>query len=202
MDKNVHVFFQYQPLFSLLFLVDYIYLLGTSFLQCQRSATRNGIDLPPLRAIWIGNAHRMRHVRVGDRMCFLSPSTILPTPGADKHCGLHHSTCIPPHAPRTLRTDSNGRTPPQDQQAPSPTTVTNLAFPKSFHIGCRVAVTPSHPKYANTNGTVTRHTAKFVEFTPDNCPPNTIRILPKSLMVIPPCDHSLVIFGKILRSAT
>ena len=144
----------------------------------------------------------MRHVRVGDRMCFLSPSTILPTPGADKHCGLHHSTCIPPHAPRTLRTDSNGRTPPQDQQAPSPTTVTNLAFPTSFPIGCRVAVTPSHPKHANTNGTVTRHTAKFVEFTPDNCPPNTIRILPKSLMVIPPCDHSLVIFGKILRSAT
>jgi hypothetical protein len=201
MDKNVHVFFN-TSLSSLFFSWSIISISSVHhFLQCQRSATR-GIDLPPLCAIWIGNAHRMRHVRVGDRMCFLSSSTILPTPGADKHCGLHHSTCIPPHAPRTLRTDSNGRTPPQDQQAPSPTTVTNLAFPTSFPIGCRVAVTPSHPKHANTNGTVTRHTAKFVEFTPDNCPPNTIRILPKSLMVIPPCDHSLVIFGKILRSAT
>jgi len=32
---------------------------------------------------------------------------------------------------------------------------------------------------------VTRHTAKFVEFVLDNCHPNTIHILPKSLTVIP-----------------
>ena len=47
--------------------------------------------------------------------------------------------------------------PPQDQQAPSPTTVTSLAFLTSFPIGCQVAEAPSHPKHAITNGTVTWH---------------------------------------------
>ena len=99
--------------------------------------------------------------------------------------------CILPHAPRTLWTHSNGRT-PQDQQAPYPTTVTNLLSPTSFPIGCRVAAAPSHTKHTNTNGTVTRHRAKFVEFAPGNCPPNTIHILHKSLTITsPPCDHSL-----------
>jgi hypothetical protein len=99
--------------------------------------------------------------------------------------------CIPPHAPHTLWTHSNGRT-PQDQQAPYPTTVTYLLSPTSFPIGCRVAAAPSHTKYTNTNGTVIRHTAKFVEFAPGNCPPNTIHILHKSLTItFPPCDHSL-----------
>jgi hypothetical protein len=78
--------------------------------------------------------------------------------------------------------------PPQDQQASFPTTVIhNPLSPMSFPIGCRVTVTPSHVKHANTNGTVTRHTAKFVEFVPDNCHSNTIRILPKSLTItLPP----------------
>jgi hypothetical protein len=93
--------------------------------------------------------------------------------------------CIPPHAPHTLWTHSNGRT-PQDQQAPYPTTVTYLLSPTSFPIGCRVAAAPSHTKYTNTNGTVTRHTAKFVEFAPGNCPPNTIHILHKSLTITSP----------------
>ena len=66
------------------------------------------------------------------------------------------------------------------------TVIHNPLSPTSFPIGCRVAVTPSHVKHANTNGTVTRHTAKFVEVVPDNCHPNTIRILPKSLMIILP----------------
>ena len=78
--------------------------------------------------------------------------------------------------------------PPQDQQAPSPMTVIhNPLSPSSFPIGCRVAVMPSHVKHANTNGTVTRHTAKFDEFVPDNCHSNTICILPKSLTItLPP----------------
>ena len=77
--------------------------------------------------------------------------------------------------------------PPQDQQAPSPTTVIHNALsPTSFPIGCRVAVMPSHVKHANTNGTVTQHMAKFVEFVPDNCHSNTISILPKSLTITPP----------------
>ena len=91
-------------------------------------------------------------------------------------CGTRHT-----HSGRITMEE-----PPQDQQAPSPTTVTNLAFPTSFPIGCRVAVVPSNPKHANTNGTVMRHTAKIVEFIPDNCPPNTICILPKSLTIISP----------------
>ena len=63
--------------------------------------------------------------------------------------------------------------------------------PTSFPIGCRATVTPSHVKHANTNGTVTRHTAKFVEFVPDNCHSNTICILPKSLTItLPPAATS------------
>jgi len=82
--------------------------------------------------------------------------------------------------------------PPQDQQASSPTTVIhNPLSPTSFPIGCRVAVTPSHVKHANTNGTVTRHTAKFVEFVPDNCHSSTICILPKSLTItLPPATSA------------
>jgi hypothetical protein len=81
--------------------------------------------------------------------------------------------------------------PPQDQQASSPTTVIKKPLsPTSFPIGCRVTVTPSHVKKANTNGTVIRHTAKFVEFVLDNCHPNTIRILPKSLTIIFPLATS------------
>ncbi len=76
-------------------------------------ATRNGFNLPPLCAIWIGNAHWTRHVGVEDQMRLFSPSTILPTPVADKHCGHHNSTCISPQTPRTLRTHSTGRTPPR-----------------------------------------------------------------------------------------
>jgi len=79
---------------------------------------------------------------------------------------------------------------PQDQQALSPAIVTNLLSPTSFPIGCRVTVTLSHKNHANTNGTVTRHTAKFVEFVPDDCHPNTIHILPKSLTIIPPLATS------------
>ena len=61
---------------------------------------------------------------------------------------------------------------PQDRQALPPTIATNLLSPTSFPIGCRVTVTPSkHKPYTNTNGTVTRHTAKFVEFVPDNVIP-------------------------------
>ena len=49
---------------------------------------------------------------------------------------------------------------------------------------------PSHKPHANTNGTVTQHTAKFVEFVPDNCHPKTIRIFPQSLTIIPPLATS------------
>ncbi len=107
--------------------------------------------------------------------------------GADEHCSHHNSTCILPQTPCTLQTHCTGRTPPQDQQESSPTTaIHNPLSPTSFPIGCRVTVSPSHVKHANTNGTVTRHTAKFVEFVPDNYHANTIRILPKSLTIILP----------------
>ncbi len=56
----------------------------------------------------------------------------------------------------------------------------------SFPIGCRVTITLFHPKHANTTGTVTQHTAKFVTFTPDDHPHNTISILPQSLTITPP----------------
>ena len=82
--------------------------------------------------------------------------------------------------------------PPSDQQASSPMIVIHKPLsPTSFPIGCRATVTPSHVKHANTNGTVTRHTAKFVEFVPDNCHSNTICILPKSLTItLPPAATS------------
>jgi hypothetical protein len=124
-------------------------------------------------------------------MRLFPPSTILPTTGADEHCGHHNSTCILTQTPCTLRTHCTGRTPP-DQQASSPTIVIHKPLsPTSFPIGCWVTVMPSHVKHANTNGTVTRHTAKFVEFVPDNCHSNTICILSKSLTItLPPAATS------------
>ncbi len=53
-------------------------------------------------------AHRSQRLNV-----FFFSSTILPMPGADKHCGQHHSTCTLSHAPRTLQMHSNWRNPPR-----------------------------------------------------------------------------------------
>jgi hypothetical protein len=74
--------------------------------------------------------------------CVFFSSTILPTPGADEHCGYHNSTCIPTHHAHSghIATEET----PQDQQASSPTTATNLLSPTSFPIGFWVAVTSSH----------------------------------------------------------
>jgi hypothetical protein len=121
--------------------------------------------------------------------CVFFSSTILPTPGADEHCGYHNSTCIPSHAPRTLRTHSNGRNPPRSTSIlPNDCHKPTVPHELPHWILGRCHIVPQ--KHANTNGTVTRHTAKFVEFVPDNCHPNTICILPKSLMITPPLATS------------
>ena len=130
----------------------------------------------------------MRHIGVEDRMCFFPPqffqrlerTNTSATKIQHAFRRMHHA-----HSVHIAMEE-----PPQDQQALSPTIATNLLSPTSFPIGCRVNVTPSHKSHAHTSGTVTQHTAKFVEFVPDNCHPNTIRILPKSLMIIPPLATS------------
>ena len=62
-----------------------------------------------------------------------------------------------------------------NQSTPSPSS------PADFPIGRHVVVASSHPTHANKSGTVCKLTKKFVIFTPDEAPTDTIRILPKSL---------------------
>jgi len=116
-------------------------------------------------------------------MRLLSPSRILPTPRADKHCGHHYSTCISPQTPRT--TYSTRRTPPRSTSILSNDCHTQPTVPHELPhwMPGRCHAVPRKTRQHQWH--VTRHTAKFV-FVPDNCHPNTIRILPKSLMIILP----------------
>jgi hypothetical protein len=59
-------------------------------------------------------------------------------------------------------------------------------LPEHFTIGSRVAVVPHHPRHGNKHGTVTNHTAKFVTFSPDASLNSQSRILPKSVLSLPP----------------
>ena len=68
---------------------------------------------------------------------------------------------------------------------PAPSNALTLS-PDQFPIGSRIAVVAHHPRHGSTNGTVTNHTAKFVTFSPDTSPDSRIRILPKSLLSLPP----------------
>ena len=67
-----------------------------------------------------------------------------------------------------------------------PTSNVLTLLPENFPIGSHVTVVSSHPKHANTIGVVTRHTAKFVAFSPVDSPQDRICILPQSLMLVPP----------------
>jgi hypothetical protein len=56
-------------------------------------------------------------------------------------------------------------------QAQNPPTSNSLTLlPANFPIGSHVTVVLSHPKHANAIGIVTRHTAKFVTFSPVDSP--------------------------------
>jgi hypothetical protein len=70
------------------------------------------------------------------------------------------------------------------QSSPAPNALTLL--PANFPIGRHVTVVLSHPKHANATGVVTRHTAKFVTFSPVDSPQDRIRILPQLLLLVPP----------------
>ncbi len=61
-----------------------------------------------------------------------------------------------------------------------------IFLPGHFPIGSHVTVVPTHPQHGNATGIVTRHTAKFVIFSHDASPDSRIRILPKSLLFLPP----------------
>jgi hypothetical protein len=67
-----------------------------------------------------------------------------------------------------------------------PTSNALTLLPENFPIGSHVTVVSSHPKHANTIGVVTRHTAKFVALSPVDSPQDRIRILPQSLILVPP----------------
>jgi len=67
----------------------------------------------------------------------------------------------------------------------SPTSNALTLVPANFPIGSHVTVVLSHPKHANAIGVVTRHTAKFVTFSPVDSPQDRIRILPQSLLLVP-----------------
>jgi hypothetical protein len=71
-------------------------------------------------------------------------------------------------------------------QAQNPPTSNALTLlPANFPIGSHVTVVLSHPKHANAIGVVTRHTAKFVTFSPVDSPQDRILILPQSLLLVP-----------------
>jgi hypothetical protein len=74
---------------------------------------------------------------------------------------------------------------PQDQ-VPTIPVLSLSQSTVSFPIGCRVIIASSHPQHANTYGVVTRHTTKFVMIAPKNCSRESIRILPKSMILAPP----------------
>jgi hypothetical protein len=78
---------------------------------------------------------------------------------------------------------------PRAQNPPALNALTLL--PTNFLIGSPVTVVSSHPSHGNATGVVTRHTAKFVTFSPDDTPQGRIRILPKSLLLSPPSATSL-----------
>ena len=75
---------------------------------------------------------------------------------------------------------------PSAHATPTPHWNVLTLLPEHFPIGSHVTVVSSHPKHANTIGVVTRHTAKFVAFSPVDSPQDRIRILPQSLMLVPP----------------
>ncbi len=79
---------------------------------------RNGTDLPPLCTIWAGNAHWMWQLGIEDQMPLLPPSSILTTPGEDKHCRQHHPTHIPLVKPSKFQMHCSARTPTQNQASP------------------------------------------------------------------------------------
>ena len=71
-------------------------------------------------------------------------------------------------------------------QAQTPPTSNALTLlPANFPIGSHVTVVSSHPKQANAVGVVSRHTAKFVTFSPVDSPQDRIRILPQLLLLVP-----------------
>ncbi len=72
----------------------------------------------------------------------------------------------------------------QAQNPPGSNALTLLSA--NFPIGSHVTVVSSHPKYANSIGVVTHHTTKFVTFSPVDSPQDRIRILPQSLILVPP----------------
>jgi hypothetical protein len=74
---------------------------------------------------------------------------------------------------------------PQDQ-LPTASSIALLKPPTSFPTGCHVIVSSSHPKHAKKTSLVTRHTAKFVTFAPNDCPQCRIRILPRLLTIASP----------------
>jgi len=72
-----------------------------------------------------------------------------------------------------------------DTQPAHPVSNALIFLPGHFPIGSHVTVVPSHPQHGNATGIVTRHTAKFVTFSPDASPDSRIRILPNSLLFLP-----------------
>jgi hypothetical protein len=71
-------------------------------------------------------------------------------------------------------------------QAQNPPTSNALTLlPANFPIGSHVTVVLSHPKHANAIGVVTRHTTKFVTFSPVDSPQDRIHILPQLLLLVP-----------------
>ena len=76
---------------------------------------------------------------------------------------------------------------PHDQVPTTTIPVLSLSpLTVSFPIGCHVIVALSHPQHANTYGAVIRNTTQISIFAPKNCSRESIRILPKSLILAPP----------------
>lgn len=65
-------------------------------------------------------------------------------------------------------------------QTPPPASNNAMSLlPAHFPTGCHVTVVSSHPRHPTTTGVVTRHTTKFVNFSPDDSSQDSIFIHPR-----------------------
>jgi hypothetical protein len=102
-------------------------------------------------------------------MRLLPPPSVLPAPGENQRRGLHNPTSVQEGTTSTCRGMHCG--------------ATCSSGPGTHHTSPIVA--SSHPQHANTYGVVIQHTEKVI-FAPENCSRESIRILPKSLILAPP----------------
>ena len=116
-------------------------------------------------------------------MCLLPPSSVLSAPRTIQQCSQHDTTCVlanPTHMQYLLYITTCS--PSSKLLCTKCPDVTACKLPYWTPHHCF----SSHPNHANAIGVVTRHTAKFVTFSPVDSAQDRICILPWSLLLVPP----------------